>query len=150
MGRRRSIRERKTPSRDLPKYTIGVAAALTGVPPQMLRRYEQAGLLEPARNKSGKNRLYSDNDVDRTLEISSLAQEGINLAGIRRILAMRQQIRALETQLAGVEAAGPGKQDGAVSSQTENTLTVGSPTGGDGHADEHRGAQRNTGDEAGH
>lgn len=82
----------------MPKYTIGVVSKLVGVPPQMLRRYEEAGLLEPARQE-GKNRLYSDQDVTTLEEIASLSDEGVNAAGIRHILRMRQQIHLLQKEI---------------------------------------------------
>jgi DNA-binding transcriptional MerR regulator len=85
----------------LPKYTIGVVSKLVGLPPQMLRRYEEAGLLEPAR-QDGKNRLYSDQDVAALEEIASLTDEGVNTAGIRLILQMRQQIRLLQQEIQDV------------------------------------------------
>src|SRR5579883_1723069 len=85
----------------LPKYTIGIASKLVGLPPQMLRRYEEAGLLEPAR-QDGKNRLYSDQDVAALEEIASLTDEGVNTAGIRLILQMRQQIRLLQQEIQDV------------------------------------------------
>src|SRR5579885_625833 len=85
----------------LPKYSIGVVSKLVGLPPQMLRRYEEAGLLEPARQE-GKNRLYSDQDVAALEEMAALTEEGVNAAGIRYILEMRQQIRLLQQE---VEAA---------------------------------------------
>lgn len=82
----------------LPKYTIGVVSKLVGLPPQMLRRYEEAGLLEPARQE-GKNRLYSDQDVAAIEEIVSLTDEGVNAVGIRHILRMRQQIHLLQEEI---------------------------------------------------
>jgi DNA-binding transcriptional MerR regulator len=85
----------------LPKYTIGVVSKLVGLPPQMLRRYEESGLLEPAR-QDGKNRLYSDQDVAALEEIASLTDEGVNAAGIRLILQMRQQIRLLQQEIKDV------------------------------------------------
>ncbi|HLI69026.1 MAG TPA: MerR family transcriptional regulator [Ktedonobacteraceae bacterium] len=82
----------------LPKYTIGVVSKLVGLPPQMLRRYEESGLLEPSR-QDGKNRLYSDQDVAALEEIASLTDEGVNAAGIRHILQMRRQIRLLQEEI---------------------------------------------------
>src|SRR2546425_12049222 len=82
----------------MPKYTIGVVSQLLGLPPQMLRRYEEAGLLEPAR-QSGKNRLYSDEDVARLEEIVELYEQGVNAAGIRYIIQMRQHVRILQQEL---------------------------------------------------
>ncbi len=81
----------------LPKYPISVVSGLTGLPPQMLRRYEEAGLLEPARLR-GKNRLYSDADLLRIEEIASLSEQGINAAGIRHILSLRREIEGLREE----------------------------------------------------
>ena len=82
----------------MPKYSIGVVSKLLRLPPQALRRYEEAGLLEPAR-QDGKNRLYSDQDVEILEEIAVLADEGVNAIGIRHILQMRQQIRLLQQEV---------------------------------------------------
>jgi DNA-binding transcriptional MerR regulator len=99
--KRRLIRSRTLTDAEaarLPKYTIGVVSKLVGLPPQMLRRYEEAGLLFPAR-QDGKNRLYSDQDVAALEEIAALSIEGINAAGIRRILQMRKQIYLLQQEI---------------------------------------------------
>lgn len=82
----------------MPKYTIGIVSQLLNLPPQVLRRYEEAGLLEPAR-QSGKNRLYSDYDISILEEIVELSHEGINANGIRYILHMRQEIHVLRRQV---------------------------------------------------
>jgi DNA-binding transcriptional MerR regulator len=82
----------------MPKYTIGVVSQLLRLPPQVLRRYEEAGLLEPAR-QSGKNRLYSDYDLSILEEIVELSSQGINASGIRYILQMRQEIHILRQQV---------------------------------------------------
>src|SRR5260370_38555397 len=74
----------------LPKYTIGVVSQMLGLPPQMLRRYEEAGLLEPAR-QSGKNRLYSDADVAMLEEIVALDEQGVNAAGVRHLIQISEQ-----------------------------------------------------------
>jgi DNA-binding transcriptional MerR regulator len=87
-----------TASTSLPKYTIGIVSQILGLPPQALRRYEAAGLLEPAR-QTGKNRLYSDQDVAILQEISELSEQGVNAIGIRYILQMRQQIILLQEQV---------------------------------------------------
>src|SRR5579884_1496178 len=78
-------------SESLPKYTIGVVSQLLGLPPQVLRRFEEAGLLEPAR-QSGKNRLYSDQDLAILEEIAELAEQGANALGIRHIIEIRRQV----------------------------------------------------------
>ena len=82
----------------MPKYTIGVVSQLLGLPPQMLRRYEEAGLLEPAR-QSGKNRLYSDQDIAILEEIAELSAQGINVVGIRYIVQIRQHVVVLEQEV---------------------------------------------------
>ena len=85
----------------VPKYSIGVVSKLLHLPPQALRRYEEAGLLEPAR-QGGKNRLYSDQDVAALVEIAALADQGVNVIGIQQILLMRQQIQQLQQEIKGV------------------------------------------------
>jgi DNA-binding transcriptional MerR regulator len=90
----------------MPKYTIGVVSQLLRLPPQVLRRYEEAGLLEPAR-QSGKNRLYSDYDITILEEIAELSNQGINANGIRYILQIRQEVRILRQQ---VEEAREGRE----------------------------------------
>jgi DNA-binding transcriptional MerR regulator len=86
----------------LPKYTIGVVSKLLRVPPQILRRYEEAGLLEPAR-QDGKNRLYSDYDLAILEEITELSYQGVNATGIRYILQMRQEVHMLRQQIEAVK-----------------------------------------------
>ena len=87
--------------KQIPKYSIGVVAKLVGVPPQTLRRYEEAGLLDPAR-QDGKNRLYSDENLAVLEEIAALADEGVNAIGIRHILQMRRQVVTLQQEITEV------------------------------------------------
>ena len=82
----------------MPKYTIGVVSQLLGLPPQMLRRYEEAGLLEPAR-QAGKNRLYSDQDIAILEEITELSAQGINAVGIRYIIQIRKHVLVLQQEV---------------------------------------------------
>jgi len=82
----------------MPKYTIGVVSQLLGLPPQMLRRYEEAGLLEPAR-QAGKNRLYSDQDIAILEEISELSAQGINAMGIKYIIQIRRHVLILQQEI---------------------------------------------------
>jgi MerR family transcriptional regulator, heat shock protein HspR len=80
-------------------YIISVAAELAGVHPQTLRTYERKGLIKPART-SGGTRRYSERDVARVRLIQELTQtEGINLAGVLRILALQDQLETLTNQL---------------------------------------------------
>jgi MerR family transcriptional regulator/heat shock protein HspR len=80
-------------------YVISVAAELAGVHPQTLRIYERRGLLDPARTLGGSRR-YSDADNDLLQRIQRLTTDGLNLAGVRRVLALEAQIEALEAELA--------------------------------------------------
>ena len=84
--------------RDKPLYMISVAAELTGMHPQTLRVYEQKGLVTPGRSR-GNTRLYSQSDIDRLNLISKLTDEGINLAGVVRILDMRERMLEREDEL---------------------------------------------------
>ena len=88
----------------MPKYTIGVVSQLMGLPPQMLRRYEEAGLLEPAR-QGGKNRLYSDQDITILEEISELSAQGINAVGIRYIIQIRKHVLVLQQEIQQAQEA---------------------------------------------
>ena len=76
--------------KDKPLYMISVAAELTGMHPQTLRVYEQKGLVTPGRSR-GNPRLYSQADIERLNLINKLTDEGINLAGVIRILDMRER-----------------------------------------------------------
>ncbi len=79
-------------------YVISVAAELAGVHPQTLRIYERKGLLAPARTQGG-NRRYSDDDIDRLRRISELASEGMNLAGIRRVMELEAEVSRLRAEV---------------------------------------------------
>jgi MerR family transcriptional regulator/heat shock protein HspR len=70
---------------------ISVAAELAGVHPQTLRAYEQKGLVMPKRT-SGGTRMYSQADLDRLALINQLTAEGINLAGVTRILDLQTRL----------------------------------------------------------
>jgi len=70
-----------------PRYVISVAARLAGATPHTLRAYEEAGLIQPARTEGGI-RLYSDEDIEQLRHIHSIAERGVNYAGIRVILEM--------------------------------------------------------------
>ena len=77
--------------RDRPVYMIGVAAQLAGMHPQTLRSYEQKGLVTPQRT-SGNTRMYSQADIERLELINELTDEGINLAGVIRILDLQGRL----------------------------------------------------------
>ena len=77
--------------RNRPVYMISVAAELAGVHPQTLRAYEQKGLVTPQRT-SGNTRMYSEADIERLNLIGELTSEGINLAGVIRILDLQGRV----------------------------------------------------------
>ena len=80
-------------------FVISVAAELAGVHPQTLRTYERKGLLRPART-SGGTRRYSQRDVDRVRLIQELTQgDGVNLAGVIRVLQLQDEIERLQDEL---------------------------------------------------
>ena len=83
-------------------YVISVAAELAGMHPQTLRIYERRGLVQPARTQGG-NRRYSDADIERLQRISDLAEQGMNLEGIRRVMELESENARLREQLAACD-----------------------------------------------
>jgi len=86
-----------------PLYTISIAAKLIRIErpdeplhPQTLRMYERLGLVTPQR--VGKNRLYSDYDVQRVRQIQALTDLGVNLAGVEIILGLKERLDSLEAE----------------------------------------------------
>ena len=99
---RRIRRETITASIDEERgvFMISVAAELAHMHPQTLRTYEARGLIEPKR--SPKNtRLYSQRDVELLQRIQQLTAEGLNLAGVERVLALEQRLAELERRSGG-------------------------------------------------
>lgn len=91
---------------DRPLYIISVAAELVNMHPQTLRLYERRGLVSPKRQ--GKNRLYSQSDIERLMYIQQLTQElGINLAGVEKIIRLQNELEevkaAKEEELANIQ-----------------------------------------------
>ncbi len=84
-------------------YIISVAAELAGVHPQTLRIYERKGLIEPQRTV-GRSRRYSDRDIAVLLRIQELTNEGVSLAGVRKILELELEVAQLETEVARIRA----------------------------------------------
>lgn len=84
-------------------YIISVAAELAGVHPQTLRIYERKGLVRPHRTR-GNTRRYSDADIDRLRRIQRLTQEGVNLAGAKRIMALEEELQRIRTRMEQLEA----------------------------------------------
>lgn len=84
---------------DAPVYVISVAAELAGMHPQTLRQYDRLGIVSPGR-ASGRGRRYSMRDVQTLREVQRLSQEeGINLAGIKRILELEHEVEELREQV---------------------------------------------------
>ena len=84
--------------KDRPLYMISVAAELAGVHPQTLRIYEQKGLVSPQRTR-GNTRMYSQADIERLQLINELTDEGINLAGVIRILDLKGRLEERDDEL---------------------------------------------------
>jgi MerR family transcriptional regulator, heat shock protein HspR len=86
-------------NQDSPVFVISVAAELAGLHAQTLRSYDRLGLVSPGRSAGG-GRRYSARDIALLREVQRLSQEeGVNLAGIKRIIALEEQVEALQGQL---------------------------------------------------
>jgi MerR family transcriptional regulator, heat shock protein HspR len=84
---------------DARTFLISVAAELAGMHAQTLRTYDRLGLVSPSRT-SGGGRRYSQNDVELLREVQRLSQnEGVNLAGIKRIIELTNQVEALQSRV---------------------------------------------------
>lgn len=84
-------------------YVISVAAELAGVHAQTLRIYERKGLVEPARTPGGSRR-YSDVDIARLRRIQELTNDGLNLAGVKRVLDLEDEVARLRDEVGRVRA----------------------------------------------
>ncbi|HEY6748161.1 MAG TPA: helix-turn-helix transcriptional regulator [Mycobacteriales bacterium] len=97
---------------DAPVFVISVAAQLAGMHAQTLRQYDRLGLVNPSRTPGG-GRRYSARDVALLREVQRLSQEeGVNLAGIKRIIALEHEVQALQEQVTALvseldQARGP-------------------------------------------
>jgi MerR family transcriptional regulator/heat shock protein HspR len=84
-------------------YVISVAARLADMHPQTLRLYERKGLVSPQRTPKNR-RFYSDEDINRLKRIQELTQgEGLNLSGVRKVLAMESEITDLRGKVLALE-----------------------------------------------
>ncbi len=89
---------------DARTFLISVAAELAGMHAQTLRTYDRLGLVSPQRS-SGGGRRYSQRDVDLLREVQRLSQdEGVNLAGIKRIIELTNHVEALQARVAELSA----------------------------------------------
>ena len=84
-----------------------MAAELAGVHPQTLRIYERKGLIEPSRTE-GRSRRYSDRDIALLQRIQELTNEGVSLAGVRKILELEAQVERLQERIGALEGR-PGR-----------------------------------------
>jgi len=83
-------------------YFISVASTLSGIHQQTIRTYEQKGLIKPFRTGGGTRR-YSQEDVDKLIQIQNLSQRGINLDGIKIIYEMKDKIEELQNKIINLE-----------------------------------------------
>jgi MerR family transcriptional regulator/heat shock protein HspR len=107
-------------SPDARLYVISVAAELAGMHPQTLRQYDRLGLVSPGR-APGRGRRYSLRDIAILREVQRLSQEeGINLAGIKRILALEAEVERLNQQVEALRTlVDPGRRVFAAGPQGE-------------------------------
>jgi len=84
-------------------YIISVAAELAGVHPQTLRIYERKGLIEPKRTE-GRSRRYSDRDIELLQHIQELTNDGVGLAGVKRILELEAALESAEDEIERLRA----------------------------------------------
>ncbi len=116
---------------DAPVFVISVAAELSGMHPQTLRQYDRLGLVTPGRSGGG-GRRYSSRDVALLREVQRLSQEeGVNLAGIKRIIELENQVEALQArvaelrgELASSQAALGSAQETAIASLRRDLVPV--------------------------
>jgi MerR family transcriptional regulator, glutamine synthetase repressor len=76
--------------RSMPLFPIGTVMQLTELTARQIRYYEEHQLISPARTE-GNRRLFSLNDIDRLLEIKDLIDQGINMAGIKQLILVKEQ-----------------------------------------------------------
>jgi MerR family transcriptional regulator/heat shock protein HspR len=82
----------------LPFFTMGQVSAMLDVQQPFLRRLEEFELVEPERS-GGNQRRYSRDDIDRVSEIVNLVDEGLTLAGVRRVLELQAEVDALKAEI---------------------------------------------------
>ena len=115
--------------RNKPLYMISVAAELTGMHPQTLRVYEQKGLVTPGRSR-GNTRLYSRADIERLELIGQLTDEGINLAGVVRILDMKERTEKRDAEMEQLRARVRELEDEVHELKVQKKITALVPRGG--------------------
>jgi MerR family transcriptional regulator/heat shock protein HspR len=89
---------------DAPLYTVGQVASMLSVQPAFLRRLDSEDLVSPKRS-DGRQRRYSRSEIDQIRRVSELADEGLTLAGIRRLLILEAEVTRLKQEVAELRAA---------------------------------------------
>lgn len=89
----------EVPADDAAVYVISVAAEISGLHPQTLRQYDKLGLVSPSRTE-GRNRRYSLRDIALLRAVQKLVGEGINHAGIRRIIELESAMANMAIEVA--------------------------------------------------
>jgi len=102
------MKNRRSGDRGQPLYMISVAAILAGMHPQTLRIYERKELICPQRSP-GNTRLYSEADIERLRLIQQMTSEGVNLAGVTRILQLTAEVERLTEETETLKARVAGK-----------------------------------------
>ncbi|KQS63902.1 heat-shock protein HspR [Modestobacter sp. Leaf380] len=110
--------EPRSVAEDAPVFVISVAAELAGMHAQTLRQYDRLGLVRPGRTAGG-GRRYSPRDVALLREVQRLSQEdGVNLAGIKRIIELESQVEALQERVHELLAELDGAQRRAMAAES--------------------------------
>jgi MerR family transcriptional regulator/heat shock protein HspR len=104
---------------DLALYIISVAAELSGLHPQTLRQYDRLGLVSPSRAQ-GRGRRYSLQDIALLRNVSRMVNEGINLAGIKRIIELESAMSNMAIEIAKLRI----KVDAILESNPEKALVA--------------------------
>jgi len=109
--------------RNRPLYMISVAAELAGVHPQTLRIYEAKGIIKPKRS-AGNTRMYSQADIEHLELVSQLTDEGINLAGVMRILDLKTQIDKRDEEIEKLRRQNSALADKLHELEIRNSITA--------------------------
>ena len=91
-----------------PLYTVGQVAGMLGVQPAFLRRLDTEEVVQPARSSGGQRR-YSRSEIGRVQQVTEMAEQGMTLPGIRRILALEAEVADLKRQLVEERAKRTGR-----------------------------------------
>jgi MerR family transcriptional regulator, glutamine synthetase repressor len=107
--------------RSMPLFPMGIVMQLTDLTARQVRYYEENELIFPARTE-GKRRLFSLNDIDKLLEIKDLLDQGINMAGIKKIFAVQEEHHKNGANKQQEEKAKPDLSDGELRKLLRNEL----------------------------